>query len=78
MKVFIFVRGMFRKFPVLLTITVVLAVSASIIEAVSIFTVGPLIDSLTNSDLQNSKRCLSHPYYRIRPGGVLQNNSRAV
>ena len=34
MKVFVFVRDMFRKFPVLLTITAVLAVSASIIEAV--------------------------------------------
>lgn len=53
MKALIFIREIFKKYPVLLTISTVLVVFVSIIEACALFTVAPLIDFLVNSDLQN-------------------------
>ncbi|MBU1121687.1 MAG: ABC transporter ATP-binding protein/permease [Candidatus Omnitrophica bacterium] len=53
MRVFIFIYEIFKKFSRLFTITVLLIVFVSILEAASLLTIGPLVDFLVHPDLQN-------------------------
>ncbi|UCD15383.1 MAG: ABC transporter ATP-binding protein [Candidatus Omnitrophota bacterium] len=50
MRTFSFIKELFQKYPRLLAITTLLVVFVGVIEACSLFTVGPLIDFLVNSD----------------------------
>lgn len=63
MKALIFIRDIFKKYPVFLTVNTVLVVFVSVLEACTLFTVAPLIDFLTHSDLQSvsplTKRVMS-------------------
>ena len=52
MKALIFIRDIFRKYPLLLIASTVLVVFVSLIEACSFFTVGPLVDFLIHPDMQ--------------------------
>lgn len=54
MKVFIFIRDLFRKFPFLLAGNTLLLVVQNLIEITSIFTVAPIIDFFINPDLENA------------------------
>ena len=51
MKVIIFIREIFRKYPALLCANILLLVFASLIEAASLLCVAPLVDFIINSDL---------------------------
>lgn len=51
MKSFVFIREIFRKYPALLCASILLLVSASLVEAASLFCVAPLVDFIINSDL---------------------------
>jgi len=53
MKALIFIRDIFKKYPLLLTASTVLVIFVSLIEACSLFTIGPLIDFLIHPDMQN-------------------------
>ena len=53
MKVFIFIGEMFKKFPLLMTVNLVLLMIANIFSIGSIFTIGPLVDFVIHPDLQN-------------------------
>lgn len=52
MKVIIFIRDIFRKYPGLLAMNTALVILVSFVEACSLFTVGPLVDFLIHPDLQ--------------------------
>lgn len=54
MKVFSFIRDLFRKFPLLLGGNTIVLVVQSLIGTVSIFTVAPVIDFFISPDLQNA------------------------
>ena len=54
MKVFSFIRDLFRKFPFLLAGNTIVLVVQSLIGTVSIFTVAPVIDFFINPDLRNA------------------------
>lgn len=51
MKALIFIRDIFKKFPLLLISNTLLLVAVSLFSAVSLFTVSPLVDFIVNSDL---------------------------
>lgn len=53
MKAFIFIRDIFKKYPALLLSNILLLVLVSLIEAVSLFSVAPLVDFVTKSDLKD-------------------------
>ena len=54
MKSLIFIRDIFRKYSLLLLLSTVLVIFVSIIEATSLFTIGPLIDLSVDPTLQNA------------------------
>lgn len=53
MKALVFIRDIFRKYPGLIIINIVLVVFVSIVEACALFIVAPLVDFLVSADLQN-------------------------
>lgn len=53
MKAFSFIKEIFRKFPYLLTLNIIMLISTSIFSACSLLTISPLVDFLINPDLQN-------------------------
>ncbi len=53
MKALIFMRNVFKKYPALLSTSTVLLLFVSLLEMCALFTVAPLMDFLTNPDLQN-------------------------
>ncbi|UCD54974.1 MAG: ABC transporter ATP-binding protein [Candidatus Omnitrophota bacterium] len=53
MKALTFIRDIFRKYPTLVTVTTVLVVFVSVVEAACLFTVGPLVDVLIHPALEN-------------------------
>lgn len=52
MKVIVFVSDIFKKYPKLLIVNIILVVMTSVTEICSLVTVGPLIDFLTKPGLQ--------------------------
>lgn len=52
MKVLAFIGDIFRKYPLLLIVTTLLVVLVSVIEACSLFAVGPLVDFLIQKNQQ--------------------------
>ena len=52
-KAHIFIHEIFKKFPRLFIVTVLLVVIVGVLEASSLLTVGPLVDLLIHPDLQN-------------------------
>jgi len=53
MKAFVFIKEIFKKFPRLITVTILLLFFSSFIETITLLTVGPLVDFLVNPTLQN-------------------------
>ena len=53
MKALIFIRDIFKKFPVLFISNTLLLVAVSLFSAFSLFTISPLVDFLINPDLHN-------------------------
>ena len=51
MKAIIFIRELFRKYPVLLCSNILLLVGSSLVDAASLFCIAPLMDFIINSDL---------------------------
>ena len=51
MKAFIFIRDIFKRFPLLLAANTLLQVFVGIVEAGSVFAIGPLVDFLIHPDL---------------------------
>jgi ATP-binding cassette subfamily B protein len=54
MKVFLFIRDIFRKFPLLLMSNILFIVGESLVDALSIFSIIPVVDFLTRSDLEGA------------------------
>lgn len=54
MKTFSFVRDIFKKFPLLLIANSLLLCMATLVEAVAIFTIVPIVDILIKPDLQGA------------------------
>jgi len=53
MKALVFIRDIFRRYPLLLILSTLLIIFVTMIEACSLLTVGPLVDFLLHPDLQN-------------------------
>ncbi len=53
MKIIHFIRGIFKQFPLLFISNIVLQALVSLIEALSLFTIGPLVDFLVHPNFQN-------------------------
>lgn len=54
MRVFIFIRDLFRKFPFLLIANAFVLVVEAVVGVVSIFTIAPIVDFFIHPDLQNA------------------------
>lgn len=53
MKVFLFIYEMFKKFPFLMMVNLLLLMLVNIFNIGSLFTIGPLVDFVVHPDLQN-------------------------
>lgn len=63
MRALLFIKNLFKKYPKLLISNIILVVIVGVIEACSLFTVGPLIDFLVHPDMKEvsslTKRVMS-------------------
>ncbi|MBI5124234.1 MAG: ABC transporter ATP-binding protein [Candidatus Omnitrophica bacterium] len=64
MKTLVFVREIFKKYPSLVAINILLVILGGAIETCSLFAIGPLIDLLIHPDLQNVSQ-ITHQAIKI-------------